>query len=588
MGSAASPSLQDFSLINSQLDAIVRDREVLTRGHAFYYLALRLTLDVPDDDIDEIITDSSYLSSKKAVAGHDRGIDALYVDDSKDIAEVHIYNCKFTNEFRKTVNHFPSSEIDKIISSIDAMMSQNEEHFKNVNPILKSKISDVWDIFTKTNPKFNIYICANMYNGFEPEERRRFESGLAKYSGISVHYVLMQDFVECITHGDRIKVNCKIKAIDKHLFEKSGGDIKALIVDVEARDLIRIVIDDESIRNNPDLQDYSEIKNHKILEDAFADNIRIYLKQRSRINRNIKETALSDDGHRFFYFNNGITLTCDRLEYPNVRRAPIIEIENLQVVNGGQTIHALYDAFCENSEQFDDIEILCRIYETKNKELAALISENTNSQNPVNIRDIKSNDFVQKILEKELLSHNYYYERKKNQYSDKPKSRRIDAEKAGQALLALQHSLPDAAKDKRRLVYSDYYEKIFNDSITADDIIIANSLYAYVEEQKLEIKSKIIDDQDEYLRSSFILHASYAILYVLSKISNLKGIPLKPSYISEIVSFYDNAVKVVRNCVDKEKNLQKDKYTHRMYFKSPKLREHIDLRIHKLGLVVGS
>jgi len=95
------------------------------------------------------------------------------------------------------------------------------------------------------------------------------------------------------------------------------------------------------------LPNYSVLKEYPVLEDAFEDNVRIYLKQRSKINRNIKETALSDDAYRFFYYNNGITITCSHFEYPKRVRNPIIELENLQIVNGSQTIHALHDAFKE-------------------------------------------------------------------------------------------------------------------------------------------------------------------------------------------------------------------------------------------------
>ena len=50
---------------------------------------------------------------------------------------------------------------------------------------------------------------------------------------------------------------------------------------------------------------------------------------------------------RFFYYNNGITVTCSHFEYPKQVRNPIINLENLQIVNGSQTIHALFEAFNE-------------------------------------------------------------------------------------------------------------------------------------------------------------------------------------------------------------------------------------------------
>ena len=190
--------------------------------------------------------------------------------------------------------------------------------------------------------------------------------------------------------------------------------------------------------------------------------MRVYLRQRSRVNRNIKSTILSSDNHRFFYFNNGITITCAKFTYPKTQRGPLIELENLQVVNGSQTIHTLYEAFLENSDQLNDVEVLCRIYETKSGVLTTKIAEYTNSQNPVISRDIRSIDYAQQKLESEFKAKGLYYERKKNQYSGHDRNLRIDAEKVGQVLFALFNGMPGEAKNKKRLIFAEKYEEIFN------------------------------------------------------------------------------------------------------------------------------
>jgi hypothetical protein len=57
----------------------------------------------------------------------------------------------------------------------------------------------------------------------------------------------MPDLVQKLTHRGRKLVSGRVKAVDKNLFEKPGGDIRALIVELDARDLIRLVIDDEEL-----------------------------------------------------------------------------------------------------------------------------------------------------------------------------------------------------------------------------------------------------------------------------------------------------------------------------------------------------
>ena len=48
-------------------------------------------------------------------------------------------------------------------------------------------------------------------------------------------------------------------------------------------------------------------------------------------------------------------MTCDRFSYPRETRAPVIEVENVQVVNGGQTLHALFDALQEEHAKLSPI-----------------------------------------------------------------------------------------------------------------------------------------------------------------------------------------------------------------------------------------
>jgi hypothetical protein len=455
------PSLQDFSTINSHVNRLQKDigKEP---SDAFYFFALGLILGLQDDEIEDAITDNHYLKQTRGLGGHDRGIDAIFVDHSDVKPTVHIFNCKYTTQFGKTDGNFPSGEIDKIVNFLNALLGKDEKLGTTVNPVLFSKIEEIWEIFQNTNPDFVIHLCANLYRGLIPDEKARFEREVNVHSNFEIKYHLMDEFVNLLTRQGKKVVNAKIRGIDKKNFEKSDGDIRALIVNIDARDLVRIVLNNEDVRNTADIPDYEELKGYEILEDAFEDNVRVYLRQRSRVNRNIKSTILSSDNHRFFYFNNGITITCAKFTYPKTQRGPLIELENLQVVNGSQTIHTLYEAFLENSDQLNDVEVLCRIYETKSGVLTTKIAEYTNSQNPVISRDIRSIDYAQQKLESEFKAKGLYYERKKNQYSGHDRNLRIDAEKVGQVLFALFNGMPGEAKNKKRLIFAEKYEEIFN------------------------------------------------------------------------------------------------------------------------------
>lgn len=579
------PTLQDFSLIRSHIDKIKTDYSLSEKSFGIYYLGMDLILNLQQDEIEDSLTDTAYLKSIGASGGHDRGIDAVYIDDGQTPAKIYLFNFKYTDKFEKSTNNFPSGEIDKILSFLESLMSHDQKIKNDINDSLYEKVKDIWELFNKQNPAFEIIFCSNHFNSIEKLEKDRFQRSVARYSNFSIEYFNAHDFVKRLTKKGRIEVNGKIRAIDKNLFEKSDGDIRALIVDVDIRDIFRIVSTNEDFRNNADIDNFVDLKEYEILEDAFEDNVRVYLKQRSKINRNIKETALSDEAYRLFYFNNGITITCSHFDYPKQRRSAIIELQNLQIVNGSQSIHALFDAFRENEKHFVDMDILCRIYQTKNEKLSTSIAEYTNSQNPVQSRDIRSNDYMQKKLQTELKALGYYYERKKLEFPEKPKPQRIDAEKAGQALLAFINQMPAQAKDQKRTIFAERYDEIFTDTIVGDTIILIHKLFENIEKNKLSQKRKMLQDSKIFEEESFITHATYYILYTLSKLTEMFNIEKLNSNFSDIINHYDKAYEIVKKSVVMEKDSlegYKDSYTHRGFFKRDRPKEHIKILLQEV------
>jgi hypothetical protein len=578
-----SPSIQDFSLIRTHVQQFSSDLNLPKDALGFMFFALDIILGLQDDEAEDAITDTSYLRQSNKESGHDRGIDAIYIDTSEKPAVVHFFNMKYTEDLKNTAKNFPSSEVDKILGFLNSVITPDETLVDHVNQQLFSKVEEIWELFKSQYPKFVIHICTNHYLGLEESERKRFEREVNKYSNFKIEYHLMSDFVSRLTKKGKQIVNAKLRAIDQNLFEKSDGDIRAIVVNVDARELLRIVCDDEQVRQNVDAGDYSVLKRHEVLEDAFDDNVRMYLKQRSKINRNIKETALSEEAYRFFYYNNGITITCSHFEYPKKVRNPIIDLENLQIVNGSQTIHALFDAYSENDENFEHIDILCRIYETNKEELSVSIAEYTNSQNPVKSRDIRSNDYIQKKLEKELLVLGYFYERKKGQYVGKPKTKRLDAEKVGQALFAFINKMPAEAKNDKKLIFADKYEEVFSDQITADSVLTVTRLFNEIENRKATKKNLLLDNPQTYDDESFILYATYYMLYVISELAEKKSISKTQQSYSELVSLYDDAIVMIKQAVQDEKSSLgiKEKYIHGVFFKSNKPKLHIQKMLAK-------
>jgi hypothetical protein len=259
-------------------------------------------------------------------------------------------------------------------------------------------------------------------------------------------------------------------------------------------------------------------------------------------------------------------------------------MEEIQVVNGSQTLHALFEIAKENVEDIKGIEILCRIYELKNPTYSSHIAEYTNSQNPVTTRDIRSIDYIQQKLEAEFLSMGYFYERKKNQYEDKPKKKRIDSEKVGQALMAFYNNMPSEAKNDKKLIFGNKYENVFNSNINAEKVLLAYSIYEEIENKKDEIKKIIMKDEHEYEEKSYILFSSYHILYTLSQIMNIKS--NDPIFIinkESIFGFYDVALLLIQKAIIQEKMINPNKYSNADFFKSVRPKTYIDDYFRRIG-----
>lgn len=551
-------SAQDFAVIHQLLHRIQKDLGLKTESDAFFYVLLGTQFDLQDNEIDEAITDTAYRVSRGDPAGKDRGIDAVYIDETSIPPVIHFFNTKYTCDIEKTESFFPSNEIDKITAFLGQLMSKDATLRKDVNAALDAKIVEVWEQIDKSNPKFVLHLASNLTEGLTREEASRLAVALKVYTNFTQETDTQSSLANKLAHKGRVKVSGKCKAIHKNLFEKSAGDIRALIVHVEAAHLIRLLCDDENLRNDTTI-DMTTTTGLKICEHAFEDNVRIYLEGHSKVNRNIKATVLSNENERFFYFNNGITITCDRFTYPTHQSAPIIELQNIQVVNGGQTIHALFEAFNEMPSSIQPVELLCRIYETTDAQLSKRIAETTNSQTPVKTRDIHSIDLVQIKLEKEFAALGYYYERKRNQHANAQKDKRIDSERCGQVVLSFYFKMPLEAKNRKSLIFGDKYEDIFSDETTANKLLLPLQLFDAIETERLAHAKGI---------NAWLRYASYHILFAMAVLAEKKAISLEYSHFKPIAKLYARAKSAVRAARSAAKKSQGEDYEDVLFFKS--------------------
>ena len=278
-------------------------------------------------------------------------------------------------------------------------------------------------------------------------------------------------------------------------------------------------------------------------------NIRSFLSFKSGINKGIRKT-IKETPEMFFAYNNGITATADGLKLDD--NGNIIELNNLQIVNGGQTTASLYSSKRNDKSDLSKIFVqmkLSIIPEEQIHEVVPNISKFANSQNKVSDSDLFANHpFHRRMEEKsrriatprkqgELHQTKWYYERARGQYLEE-QSKLSDAKKREfkelypknqlitktdlAKVLVLFELHPYKAVQGAQIVFKYFAENIVkewdnNDSTFSDTffqfaiskIIIFKTLQQIVASKKDEIRG-----QD---RAIIVAYTIAAIFYLLDK-----------------------------------------------------------------------
>ena len=225
-------------------------------------------------------------------------------------------------------------------------------------------------------------------------------------------------------------------------------------------------------------------------------------------------------------------------------------MRNPQIVNGGQTSHALFEAGRVDLNRIADVRILVRIIETADSSLTNRIAEATNSQTPIRSRDIRSNDRIQVRIENALRPLGYFYERKNDQFISESTEKRIDAVKLGQVILAYVLREPDRAKTASNKIFGEYYEWIFNEHIlSAENIVAIWTIYKTIErDRQITIRTMSNGLKDRY-EEAWIIEGVFHILYMLSLKAEASGthlydVPAVMSHYQEVIDEIGQFVKI--------------------------------------------
>ena len=231
----------------------------------------------------------------------------------------------------------------------------------------------------------------------------------------------------------------------------------------------------------------TEIIQLKGIQDStlFDKNVRYWLGN-TRINREIAKTLDAASEHdRFFLYNNGITIICEVAKVEDKR----LDIENYSVVNGCQTVLTLYKS---KDSLVDRIQVLAKVIRTgKDEELGRRITRFNNNQNSISPRDLKSNDKVQKDIQREFFDYfnnEILYDIKRGEPLD-PYRVVIPNDFAAQLITAFVLKEPYATHQKTA-IFTDKYQQIFTRHVSPPLIFLLYEMYRIIDKNSSQIKNE--------------------------------------------------------------------------------------------------
>ncbi|MFA7239041.1 MAG: AIPR family protein [Sulfuricellaceae bacterium] len=428
---------------------------VRLKSLAFVYLCVETMLDLDRDEAFDCLTEG----------GGDFGVDAMHLAEEIDGEfAVTLFQSKYKAKLEGNSN-FEENGIKALIDAIRHVFDPSAELGK-INERLKAKVesarSMIRDGFI---PRVRAIACNNgiKWNAAAQEAINRAEFG-------------DQVTWEHVNHDVLISILQRIKPVDETL--RLAG--KAIVEDMN---FSRVCIGRIPVAEIAEL-----MKRHG--EKLLERNIRRYLGLHgNRVNEGIRATLQSNDPANFYFFNNGLTLVCNDFSYNALQGSDYqVKVENLQIVNGGQTCMTIFKALEEmqagGQSLPDSAYVLVRIYKLPkdNEDIVLQITHATNSQNPVDLKDLRSNDEKQQRLENSIQQLGFTYRRKRVDGAVKPTD--ITSGVAAEAILAVWRAAPHQAKFLTREHFGKLYGNIFTDTLNGAQTVAAVLLYRITENHR--------------------------------------------------------------------------------------------------------
>ncbi|WP_371629909.1 AIPR family protein [Streptomyces sp. NBC_00341] len=294
---------------------------------------------------------------------------------------------------------------------------------------ISSATNELWLIQAKWNPRgmarFGEAEALKLIHGFRTLDNQRFDRFNARLQVFSdrIHQVLTAPhpriYLVAVLMGNEGLTQSARHILEDAISDLDGAAEYRIISKADIHAAIREELSPDPVRITATLSEgwfthdmpYRAFVGTVSAEEAawwyqahgnslFALNVRKFLGL-TTVNQKLVASPM-DNPDEFWYFNNGVTIVCDRYEMEFFgRRMPgqpaRIELFNASIVNGAQTVASLHEASSYRRDALQDARVMVRVIVVKGapRGFAQRVTLATNTQNRIEPQDFVALDPVQ-------------------------------------------------------------------------------------------------------------------------------------------------------------------------------------------------
>lgn len=506
-----------------EIEAGKSSTEVKNATNEILYMAMSasLVMDYSEDGFFE-----NFVITDKSISGRSElQIDAyaLIETESSKVKQLHIFQYKLYANDSKSASPV---ELLNFATFVNNNFVHPEFLEKPSDNEVVAEIKTKCDEFLKGRRDRRIIVYCHYINnatGIYRNNEKEINNVLARFNadrqllGFSIQVYGVKEILELAKEG-------KIQVGSESLELVNEGMYSYRLEDNSKRESLGLP--KKVIVGMCNVNEFIRLQNKYHHNQLYAENIRLYLGDRGNVNKDIIATITSSESLWFPYMNNGISIICDSLAIGNTNAAKHVQtftLENMQIINGCQTVNALYSAkYGENTrDNFRPANVMVRIYEINpsQTDFKMNIIKATNNQNSVKSYSLMANDPIQIRIAEVLRKFNIIYDRKgegKNIQGNQMIISMVNVALAYRAVYLFMARSLRSGLGKSRVFQKAEYDKIFNGNLLEEGnekqldelcfkFIIANGILDAIREQIQQDNAKYLGKLPIFKKSTYYL-----------------------------------------------------------------------------------